>query len=455
MGAGRKSDRKSDPLSHTAAAEPTRGNLSPASFGSDPLLFLTALGLQGDVAEYTMSYGHVCLLNRPDYIRQFFQSGNYGRGSTLKLVLGEGLLATEGPYWRSQRRLMQPAFRHDRIAAFGPIITGLTTDALERWQQFARRNEPIDIAAEMTRLTLKVIGKTLFSVEWNDRLEILTEAVETLVGDVGQLMGTLFATTPKIDSTRNRRIGNALRTVDQVVLRVIEERRRGGKEYDDLLAMLLSHRDGQTAEGLDDRQIRDEFVTMLFAGHITTANMLGWAWYLISQHPDVEERLHDELKKTLGGRPPTVQDLPGLQYNRMVLQESLRLYPPVWFIARKALRAAKFGRHDVSPGSTVVVSAYVTHRHPSYWARPGEFDPQRFLPERVADRQPQTYFPFGEGHHVCIGNHLAMLEGELVLATIAQRYRLHLIPRRSVEPEPSLTLRIRDGLPMTIEERPS
>jgi cytochrome P450 len=394
-------------------------------------------------------------LNRPDYIRQFFQSGNYSRGSTLKLVLGEGLLAAEGPYWRSQRRLMQPAFRHDRIAAFGPMITDLTTGLFERWQMFAPTNEPIDIAGEMTRLTLKIIGKTLFSVEWNDRLEILTEAVGTLVDDVGQLMGTLFATTPKIDPARNRRIGNALRTVDQVVLRVIEKRRRGGENFDDLLALLLSHPDGQTADGLDDRQVRDEFVTMLLAGHITTANMLGWTWYLISQYPRVEQRLHDELKNTLGGRLPTVQDLPRLQYTRMVLQESLRLYPPVWFIARKAIRGAKFGHHQISPGATVVVSSYVTHRHPSYWTSPGEFDPERFLPQRVADRQPQIYFPFGEGHHVCIGNHLAMLEGELVLATIAQRYRLRLVPHRSVEPEPSLTLQIRGGLPMTIEERPA
>jgi cytochrome P450 len=455
MVASRKPETEADPLSHRAAAEPTRANLNADTLTSDPLSFLTRLGRDGDLAEYTTAYGPVSLLIRPDYIRQFFHSGKYGRGSTLKLVLGDGLLAAEGPTWRRQRRVMQPVFRHDKVAAFGPAITATTTGLFERWQRPARSNEPVDVAAEMARLTLKIIGRTLFTVEWEERLAVLAEAVATLIDDVGRLMGTLFAMTNKIEPARNRRIANALRVLDQEVLRVIEERRRSEKPFDDLLAALLAYRDGETGAGLDDRQMRDEFVTMLLAGHVTTGNMLAWTWYLMSQHPKVEQRLQEELYRTLGGRLPTVQDLPKLQYTRMVLQESLRIYPPVWFIARKALEADRFGPHRIAPGATVVVSPYVIHRHPRYWPAPEQFKPERFSPLSPPDREPPIYFPFGEGQHVCIGTHFALLEGALVLATITQRYRLRPIPHRPVEPDPSLTLQIRGGLPMTIEERPA
>jgi len=370
----------------------------------------------------------------------------------LKMVLGEGLLASEGPYWRSQRRLMQPAFQHERIAPLGTMMTEITQGQFERWESHTRSGRPVNMEKEMTDLTLTIIGKTLFGIDWSDQLDNLREAVTTLVDDAGYFLRTLVALPYQIDPSRNRRFADALRAVDQIVYQAIDERRRSQERFDDLLSILLSHGDKESCVGLNDRQLRDEFVTMLLAGHVTTANMLAWTWYLLSQHAVIEQRLHDELESVLGGRLPCVQDLPKLQYTRMVLQETLRLYPPVWFIARRTVRADTIGRYHFSPNATVVVSSYLTHRHPDYWEAPAQFIPERFLPERSTGRHPLAYFPFGGGQHTCIGNHLAMLEGQLVLATIAQRYRFCVVPGKAVEPEPVLTLKVRDGLPMTVEE---
>jgi cytochrome P450 len=420
---------------------------------SNPLLFLMRLSQREDVVQYATRYGPVCLVNDPDWIRHVFQSGNYIRGSMLKMVLGEGLLASEGTYWRSQRRVMQPAFQHDRIAQLGTVMTEIAESRFERWECHARSGQTMDMEDEMTDLTLRIIGKALFGIDWSDQLDILREAVKTLVDDAGYFLRTLLALPYQIDASRNRRFADALRAVDQIVYRVISERRRSEERFDDLLSILLSHADKESGVGLNDPQLRDEFVTMLLAGHVTTANMLAWTWYLLSQHSAIEQRLHGELESALGGRRPSVQDLPKLPYTRMVLQETLRLYPPVWFVARRAVRPDTIGRYHLSPNATVVVSSYLTHRHPKYWEAPAQFSPERFLPEASAGRHPLAYFPFGSGYHTCIGNHLAMLEGQLVLATVAQHFRFCVVPGSAVQPEPLLTLKVHDGLPVTVEER--
>jgi cytochrome P450 len=393
------------------------------------------------------------LINEADGARRVLQSGNYVRGSMLKLVLGEGLLASEGVYWRRQRRLMQPAFHQQRVAGLDSIITSFAAKMLGRWQEFSVSGRPVDVAAEMPRLTLKIIAKALFSVELNDQLGALSEAVTQLDEDLGRFASMLFTTPPQMSLARNRRFETALREVDRVVHSMISGRRQSQEKIDDLLSLLLSHHAEETDKGLDDRQIRDEAVTMLLAGHVTTANALSFAWYLLSLHPDVEARLHDELGRVLDGRLPTARDIPELRYTRMVLQESLRLYPPVWFISRKALADDDIGGYRIPANAAVVVSPYLMHRHPDYWDDPEQFNPERFALESTGDRPDHAYIPFGAGPHTCIGVHLAMLEGQLILATVAQRYKLGLAQQTVVEPEPALTLKVRDRLPMILQDR--
>jgi cytochrome P450 len=234
---------------------------------------------------------------------------------------------------------------------------------------------------------------------------------------------------------------------------MIAERRTLQTEGRDLLSMLLLAQDEETGQGMNDRQVRDEVMTLLLAGHETTANTLTWTWYLLSQSPEIERRLHTELNEVLGGRVPTVEDLPALKYTRMILEEALRLYPPAPILSRKAIADDELQGYPIAANSMILISPYVTHRHPAFWEEPEQFDPERFRPERSAARPPYAYFPFGGGPRICIGNHFAMMEAQLILATVAQRYRLRLVPGHPVEPQVVVTLRPRYGLPMTIHAR--
>jgi len=420
----------------------------------DPLRFLLHLTREyGDVVQYPSAYGPVYLINHPDHVGRILQNKNYLRVPLLKLALGMGLITSEGPYWRDQRHLAQPAFHQKCIATFDHLMTGATEAMLRRWEAFADTGQPIEIAAEMTRLTLGIIGKALFSADLTTHADALAIAITTIVEDLGNLARSLFNSPYNITSSRNCRLEEQLQVVDRIVYGIIDSRRQSDDPTSDLLAMLLSGRDRTTDESLSDLQLRDEVVTMLVAGHETTANMLSWAWYLISQHPGVEHQLHTELARVLGERSPTVRDLAKLPYSRMVLQESLRLYPPVWFIPRKNLVEDKLGDFTIPANSRIVLSPYTTHRHPTYWANPEQFEPERFASDRSEGRPHYAYFPFGGGHHLCLGNNLAMMEGQLVLVTVAQHYRLRLIPGHPVEPDPLVTLRHRYGLPMTLDSR--
>jgi cytochrome P450 len=243
-----------------------------------------------------------------------------------------------------------------------------------------------------------------------------------------------------------------VKTLDEAVYAIVEQRRRDGTGHHDLLSMLLAARDEETGEGMSDAQLRDEMVTLIVAGHETVASALTWAWYLLAQHPDAERRLHDELAAVLGVRPPAVQDLPTLPYTRMVVEETLRLYPPAWLITRRALKTDEIGGYGIPAGALVVVSPYLTHRHPSFWENPERFEPERFAPER-SERPRFAYFPFGGGPRLCIGNNFALMEAQLVLAAVAQRYRLELARNTPVEVVPGVTLRPRGGLPVRLHKR--
>ncbi len=253
-----------------------------------------------------------------------------------------------------------------------------------------------------------------------------------------------------VPTPRNLRMQRTIHTLDQLVYRMIAERRSRETERDDLLSMLLSAQDEETGQGMNDRQVRDEVMTLLLAGHETTANTLTWTWYLLSQSPEVERRLHAELNEVLDGRVPTVADLPELKYTRMVIEEALRLYPPTPLLSRKAIAGDEVQGYPIAANSMIMISPYAVHRHPALWEEPERFDPERFTPERAAARSAYAYFPFGGGPRICIGNNFAMMEAQLILSTVAQRYQLRLIPGHPVEPQMVVTLRPRYGLPMTL-----
>lgn len=324
---------------------------------------------------------------------------------------------------------------------------------LDRWRTHAEQGRAVDVFSEMMRLTLEIVGRTLLSSDVSGDTDAVGQAVTILREHVNYRAMRLFTLPERFPTPRNLRFKRALRTVDTVVYGMIEERRRAGRDTGDLLSMLLLTRDEETGEGMSDKQLRDEVMTIFLAGHETTASVLAWTWYLLSAHPEVEGRLHDELSQVLDGRPPTFEDLPHLKYTRMVIEESIRLYPPAWSVGRTAIADDEIGGYRIPANSQVTLSPYVTHRHRAFWENPERFDPERFTPERVAERPRYAYFPFGGGPRQCIGNEFAMMEAQLILAMVAKTYRLRQIPGHPVEPEPVITLRPRHGVLMDVHKK--
>jgi cytochrome P450 len=426
---------------------PRKPAANPHDAGAAPFQFLMDLTRRvGDVATYQTPYGPVYLFNHPEHVDQILKRENYIRAALVKLALGDGLLSSDGPYHRQQRRLMQPGFQKHRIDGFGPIITSATTAMLEQWQSYAAREEPLNVATEMQKLALTIVVKALFSVDIEEQADELTAAVSTIIEDLGRISCTLLNFPLTLGAARNKEFQHALGTVDHIVYDIIRRRREQPDETDDLLSLLMQARDGQTGEPLSERQLRDEVVTVLIAGHETTALTLSWTWYSLAENPAVLQRLHAELATVLNGRLPTVDDLPHLAYMRMTIHETMRLYPPVWFMVRQALHSDCIGGHEVPAKAFVLVSAYTTHRHPDFWKDPERFDPEHCTPEAMKQRPPGAYFPFAGGRHLCLGHHFAMLESVLIVATMAQAYQLQLVPEHAVVPHAALTLRQRDGM---------
>jgi len=412
----------------------------------------------GDVVRFRLGPLTAHLIAQPDHIHHVLVEGkeNYSKGiayEKLKIVLGLGLFTSEGELWRRQRRLMQPLFTARAITKFAPSMTGATEDMLSRWRPYAERGEAKNINFEMMRLTMSIIGRTMLG------LDLEGEATETgraftFVLDYATHRTISLVNVPLfIPTPLNRRFNEARRTLDSLIYNIIEDRRRRKESKNDLLSMLLDARDEESGERMGEKQIRDEVIIIFFAGHETTAQALSWTWYLLSKHTEVERRLHAELDSVLGGRAPTVDDLPNLNYTRMVIEESMRLYPPVWIFARDAIRDDEIGGYHIPAGSMVLMSQYITHRHPDFWENPEGFDPERFTEERSKNHPHYTYFPFGGGPRICIGNSFAMMEAQLILATVAQSYRLHLMPGYPVEPVALGTLRPRYNIVMTLHPR--
>jgi cytochrome P450 len=422
----------------------------------DPLGFFTRAQREyGDIVGLRLLTQRACLLAHPDHVKHVLHDrhANYDKNTwdfrMLKPVLGDSLLTTDGSVWLRQRRLMQPAFHKRRIDAFATIMVDQVARLCERWTAHAKGGELLDVAAEMNRLTLDIVTESLFGTQVGTRAALVGESVrrlsESFVTDIGSPLGflSIFLKRPL---GRARRPAAALHAVVQEII----ERRLAAPDddRDDLLALLLAARDEETGERMDPTLLRNPVLTLFVAGHETPSNALAWTWYLLSTHPLVAERLRAELAQGLGGRTPTIDDLPHLGYARMVVEEAMRLYPPAWATSRNPIEDDEIDGIRIPKGTLVFLSPYLTHRHPDFWENPEGFDPERFRPERTRERHRFAYFPFGGGPHLCIGETFAMTEATLVLATVAQRFRLDLAPGERVEPAPLVTMRPRDGLPM-------
>jgi len=422
----------------------------------NPLRFLEGVARHGDVARFRLGPVFVYLVNDPDLIRSVLvtRADAYHKGRALeraRRLLGQGLLTSEGALHLRQRRLMQPAFHRERIAGYGETMVRYAGRAAERW----KAGETIDVHKEMVALTLAIVGTTLFDADVEEEADeigkALTEALELFQRLLMVPYGEFLEKLPIPSTLRFR---SARRRLDATIARLIAERRRNPRDRKDLLTLLLLAQDTEgDGGGMTDTQLRDEAMTIFLAGHETTANAMAWTWHLLSQNPEAEGRLHGELDRVLEGRAPGVADLPRLRYTEMVLSESMRLFPPAWILGRRAIVDHELGGYRIPAGSIVLLSQWITHRDARYFPDPLRFDPQRFTAEAQAARPKFSYFPFGGGPRVCIGEGFAWMEGVLVLATIARRRRFLPVDGIPVTPAAMITLRPKSGLPMRIEAR--
>jgi cytochrome P450 len=408
----------------------------------------------GDVVTFRTGPQRTFLVNHPDYIEDVLVTKNRSfikpfALRRMRLFIGNGLLSSDGDAWHRQRRLAQPAFHRDRIAVYGAVMVDYAQRRLAGW----RDGEVRDIQAEMMQITYEIVGKTLFDADVGDRAADVRDALAVTLEHYQELLSSFWILLPDaIPTPANMRLRKALQRLDSVIYRVIDERRANGADRGDLLSMLLDTRDDDGSR-LSTRQVRDEVMTLMFAGHDTTALTLTWCWYLLAQHAGVEAKLHAELDDVLAGRAPTVDDITELRYTAMIVNEVLRLYPPVWGIARQPVEDCEIGGYRVSKGSIVLMSQAVMHRDARYFEDPDSFKPERWandLPKRLPK---YAYFPFGGGQRLCIGNAFALLEATVLIATIAQRYRFALAPDHRVEPHAALTLRPRYGMKMVLHNR--
>jgi cytochrome P450 len=443
-------------VSHSTAPGPRGlpfvGSVFPA--WRDPLsLFLGARATYGDVVHFRFGPYDYYLVTDPDAIRHvlvdnakaYTKSRNY---LGLRVVLGDGLLTSEGEHWRRQRKLTQPAFHRSRLAGFADQMTRATRDLLGRWESEQGDGPgsaaPFDVHREMMRLTFRIVGLTLFSSDVDGDAQEVGQALDVAMHWANEYAESFVRVPPWVPTPANVRFKKAMKTLDEIVYRLIATRRK--EPADDLLGMLIASKGEDGEPGMDDRQLRDEVITMVLAGHETTANLLTWTFYLLSKHPEIEARVREEARRVLGDRDPGLEDVRSLRYTRMVLEEALRLYPPAWVFERQTTAPDTLGGFAVAEGSIVGICPYVLHRHPDLWDNPEGFDPTRFSEERVANRGKYTYLPFGGGARTCIGNAFAMMEAQIILAMIVREHSLSLDPGHAVVPEPSITLRPAGGV---------
>jgi cytochrome P450 len=433
---------------------PVIGNLR--TFRANPLAFISKAAREyGDVVYFRVMGQNMYLVSHPEYVREILvaNQSNFVKSRALqraKVLLGEGLLTSEGQHHLRQRRLVQPAFHRERLAAYASAMSEGAVRWRERWQA----GSTLDVSTEMPHLTLSIVAKTLFNADVQSEASEIGAAMTTVLEMFRLLLMPFSEYMEKLPLPHVRRFEKARARLDATIHGLIRERRKSGQDTGDLLSMLLFAQDEEKdGAHMTEEQVRDEALTLFLAGHETTANALTWTWYLLSQHPQVEQRLHAEIDTVLQGRAPELADIPQLRYAEMILAEALRLYPPAWAIGRKALGNFTLGDFHIPAGSICIVSPFLVQRDPRWFPDPEQFDPERWTPEAREARPKFSYIPFGGGARVCIGERFAWMEGVIVMAAIAQKWRLRLAPDQRVEPLPLITLRVKNGLLMVPQPR--
>jgi cytochrome P450 len=424
----------------------------------DPLAaFLDTRATSGDLVQIKLGPTTLVLVHHPEDVAHVLRHNwrNYGKGGmwvAIRKLVGNGLLGAEGDLWREQRKLIQPAFHKQRLAALTDAMSGTILETLVNWRESAAQGTPIDMTESMFELTMQIIVRTMFG--------------SSLRGEEARTLGTHFTTALKVMQTRmmafmlpqwiplpgDKQMRESLAAIDKVLFRLIAERKAIGPsdQAGDMLDMLLAAVD-ESGAGMSDRQLRDECFTMFLAGHETSATVLSWVWAMLSQHPDVEQRLQAEMESVLGERRPTFQDLPNLVYTRAVIEECMRMYPPGWLVPRSAEAADTIRGTAIPAGATVLISMHAVHRHPAFWENAEIFDPERFMPGQETPRE--AFMPFGDGPRQCMGLHFAMMEMQLIVAMIVQAYQRQIQPEVVIQPKPLPVLRPQYPLLMTLSPR--
>jgi len=385
----------------------------------------------GDIAHMMAGPLHQFLLVRPDDIHHVMvkNADNYMKLTShakLRAILGNGLLPTEGDtLWRRQRKLMQPTYTPNGIRQFADIMVDAGEQLTAKWHQKYADGKPFDLNLAMLEVTMSIISRSMFGIDISDDFAETGHALIELLEYVSNTASSIFDVPLFVPTRRNVRVKQAKEHIDAYIMGIIQTRRKEGLG-NDLLSMLMSAKDEETGEMMTDEQLRDEVLITFFAGHETTASMLTWLYYFLAQHPADEQKLHEELASVLGGKRPTLEDLSSLKYTRMLMDETLRLRSPVFITVRDAIEDDVIAGYTVPKGSMVLIYPFGTHRHPDYWERPDEFYPDHFLPEVANERPRYAYYPFGAGPRICIGNHFALMEGAILIATISQAFRIRI-----------------------------
>lgn len=435
-------------------------------FVKDPLAFLSRLQQQYNrLVRFSIANRLITLILTPEDTRHILQENNRNfvksdAYKVLSLFLGNGLLTSEGDFWRRQRRLAQPAFHKQRLALLVDTMAEETREMVNRWKQ-QPTGLPIDISEEMMKLTLEIVTRSLFSSDVKKHLGNISKEITTIIAFAYAELHSFIRIPIHYPTPRNVRYRRAVEKVENIIYEIINQRRASklqGKDvrYDDLLEMLMDARDEETGEQMTDQQLRDEVTTIFMAGHETTANALSWALYLLAKHPSAAAAIREEVQRVIGPEGlPTAENVRELTYTLQVIQETLRLYPPAWIFGRKPVADEPLGEYRLPANLGVLISPYLLHRHPAYWPEPDTFNPDNFLPKRVKERPTYAYIPFGGGPRLCIGNNFALMEMQIVLALLVRAFDFQNTSRSIIEPEPGITLRPKGGLRLRLIPRSS
>lgn len=422
-----------DPLGFMTECEKNYGEMIPLHFGNSPALFLT----------------------NPEYIEQLLKDRESfvtsKRLKTLETLLGQGLLTSDGDTWFRQRRLAQPVFHQKRISGYGEVMVDYTEKMLASWQD----GETRDIQAEMMRLTFNIVMKTLFSSDATQEEASAVSKAMSVAAEwfLARLKSPIPVLPERFPSPANRRYRAAIRRMDENIYKIISQRRTGGEDPGDLLSMMMQARDEDDNSQMNDKQLRDAIATLIFAGHETSANTLAWSWMLLCQHPEVQIKLQQEIATVLGDRVPTMADLPALHYTNLVIKEAMRLYPVVWMLDFQTVTDCEMGGYHIPKDCSVFMSQWVMHRSDRYFEQPLVFNPSRWDGDFEKKLPRGVYLPFGDGPRTCIGRSFAMMESILLLATIAQKFEMTLVPGQSIIPQPTVTLQPSNGIKVVLKQR--